>query len=110
MACGLTSGTTLRTGLISKESVNFTAQAKETEGSRTYLTRTAQLGWAPHPLKLSAYDIANDEIVKDEDGYCIEQPSGEPGLLLIEITGKSEFEGYTNKDASSQKGDKERFH
>ena len=44
MAFDLTSGTTLRTDLISKESVNFTAQAKETVGLQTYLTRTVQLG------------------------------------------------------------------
>ena len=72
-------------------------------GFANVFNKNCTVGLGTAPAKIVAYDIANDTIVKDETGYCIEQPVGEPGLLLIEITGKSEFEGYTNKDASSQK-------
>ncbi|MDA9680031.1 long-chain-acyl-CoA synthetase [Gammaproteobacteria bacterium] len=78
-------------------------------GFANVFNKNCTVGLGTAPAKIVAYDIANDEIVKDEDGYCIEQSAGEPGLLLIEITGKSEFEGYTNKDASSKKVTKNVF-
>ena len=62
---------------------------------------TVGLGTAP--AVIVAYDVANDEIIRDDNGFCIEVPTGEPGLLLIEITSKSEFEGYTSKEASDKK-------
>ena len=78
-------------------------------GFANVFNKNCTVGLGTAPAKIVSYDIANDKIVKDENGYCIEQPIGEPGLLLIEITGKSEFEGYTNKDASSQKVTKNVF-
>jgi citronellyl-CoA synthetase len=78
-------------------------------GFANVFNKNCTVGLGTAPAKIVSYDIANDKIVKDENGYCIEQPIGEPGLLLIEITEKSEFEGYTNKDASSQKVTKNVF-
>ena len=78
-------------------------------GFANVFNKNCTVGLGTAPAKIVSYDIANDKIVKDENGYCIEQPIGESGLLLIEITGKSEFEGYTNKDASSQKVTKNVF-
>ena len=72
-------------------------------GFANVFNKNCTVGLGTAPAKIVAYDVANDEIVNDANGYCIEQPLGEAGLLLIEITGKSEFEGYTNKDASAQK-------
>jgi citronellyl-CoA synthetase len=34
---------------------------------------------------------------------CVEVEDGEPGLLLFEVTEKSQFEGYTDAEASSKK-------
>lgn len=62
---------------------------------------TVGLGIAP--VKLVQYDIANDQIVRDESGSCIEVAAGEAGLLLIQITEKSKFEGYTSDDATRKK-------
>ena len=62
---------------------------------------TVGLGVAP--MKLVRYDVANDEIVRDSNGLCMEVEEGEPGLLLIEVTEKSQFEGYTSAEASAKK-------
>ena len=78
-------------------------------GFANVFNKNCTVGLGTAPAKIVSYDVANDKIEKDENGYCIEQPVGEPGLLLIEITGKSEFEGYTSKDASSQKVTKNVF-
>ena len=67
------------------------------------LNKPHTVGMGSAPAKLIAYDVANDEIVTDETGFCIEQPAGEPGLLLIEITDLSPFDGYTNEEASRKK-------
>ena len=72
-------------------------------GFANVFNKNCTVGLGTAPAKIVAYNVADDQIVKDQNDYCIEQPIGEPGLLLIEITGKSEFEGYTNKDASAQK-------
>lgn len=72
-------------------------------GFANVFNKNCTVGLATAPAKIVVYDVANDEIVKNQSGYCIEKPVGEPGLLLIEITGKSQFEGYTNEDASAKK-------
>lgn len=72
-------------------------------GFANVFNKDCTVGLGTAPSKIIGYDIANDEIILGEDGYCIELPKGEPGLLLIEITHKSEFEGYTNKEASNKK-------
>ena len=72
-------------------------------GFANVFNKNCTVGLATAPAKIVTYDVAKDEVVKDENGHCIEQPIGEAGLLLIEITGKSQFEGYTNEDASAQK-------
>jgi citronellyl-CoA synthetase len=49
------------------------------------------------------YDVENDVILRDERGRCIKVATGEPGLLIGEITPKATFEGYTNSSASDGK-------
>lgn len=61
------------------------------------------VGMGSAPAKIVAYDVAADEVIQNANGRCIEQPDGEPGLLLFEITKKSEFEGYTSKEATNKK-------
>jgi len=72
-------------------------------GFANVFNKNCTVGLGTAPAKIVSYDVAKDEILKDENGHCMEQPIGEAGLLLIEITGKSQFEGYTNEDASAQK-------
>ena len=72
-------------------------------GFANVFNKDCTVGLGTAPSKIIAYDVANDEIIRDENGLCIEVPRGEPGLLVIEITSKSEFEGYTSKEASEKK-------
>lgn len=72
-------------------------------GFANVFNKECTVGLGIAPCKIVAYDIANDEIIKTDQGFCIEQPDGAPGLLLIEITQTSEFEGYTSEDATDKK-------
>ena len=54
-------------------------------------------------MKLVKYDVAEDEIIRDDQGCCVEVDEGDSGLLLIEITHKTKFEGYTNEEATEKK-------
>jgi citronellyl-CoA synthetase len=47
---------------------------------------------------LVKYDKDKEELVRDANGYLILAKKGEPGLLLGEITEKTPFVGYTQKD------------
>lgn len=72
-------------------------------GFANVLNKNCTVGMGVAPAKLVAYDVANDEIVRDENGFCIEVSKGDPGLLLMEVTDKSKFEGYTNSEATEKK-------
>ncbi len=72
-------------------------------GFANVLNKDCTVGLGVVPCKIIAYDVAADEIIRNDSGFCIEQPEGEPGLLLIEITEKSKFEGYTSEEASNKK-------
>lgn len=76
------------------------------EGNVTFmnlLNKDRTIGTAATPVALVQYDTENDQIIRDGNGRCIEVPVGEPGLLLGEITAKTEFDGYTNPDATASK-------
>ena len=72
-------------------------------GFANVFNKDCTVGLGTAPVKIVAYDVVTDEVVRNQEGFCIEQPDGEPGLLLIEITGKSRFEGYTSTKASDKK-------
>ena len=72
-------------------------------GFANVFNKDLTVGLATAPVKIVAYDVAGDEIIRNDQDLCIEQPDGEPGLLLIEITGDSPFEGYTSEEASNNK-------
>jgi len=52
---------------------------------------------------LVKYDVDADKIVRDRRGRCIKVARGEPGLLLGKITKLTEFEGYTDAEATEKK-------
>ena len=67
------------------------------------LNKDCTVGTTSVPIALVKYDVDADEIVCDDNGYCIEVPDGEPGLLLGKITERTAFEGYTSeKDTESK--------
>ena len=72
-------------------------------GFANVFNKDCTVGLATTPVKIIAYDVARDEIIRNEQGFCIEQPLDEAGLLVIEITDEAPFEGYTNEKASNSK-------
>jgi len=72
-------------------------------GFANVFNKDCTVGLGVAPVKLVKYDVANDVIIRNDNGFCIEVDKGEPGLLLIEVTSKTQFEGYTNNEASQKK-------
>ncbi len=72
-------------------------------GFLNFLNKDCTIGATTFPVKLIAYDVHQDEIMRTVDGMCIEVPPGEPGLALIEVSPDARFEGYTNPEATEKK-------
>lgn len=72
-------------------------------GFANVFNKDCTVGLGIAPVKLARYDVARDELIKDSEGFCSEVEDGDPGLLLIQITETSKFEGYTSDDASQKK-------
>jgi len=49
------------------------------------------------------YDVHDDEIVRNGNGFCKKVSKGEPGLFVIEINDKASFDGYADRDATEKK-------
>jgi len=76
------------------------------EGNATFMNffnRDQTIGAAIVPPSVVEYDVATDEIVRDENGYCKKVAPGQPGLLLGPITKSTEFVGYTDREATEKK-------
>ncbi len=67
------------------------------------LNKDKTIGTTTVTHTLVRYDIENDEIVRDDNGHCIEVDDGETGLLLGEISDEAVFEGYTDPEATEKK-------
>jgi acyl-CoA synthetase (AMP-forming)/AMP-acid ligase II len=61
------------------------------------------VGVCPTPHAIVKYDIENDEPVCDANGRLIRVGPGEAGLLLGKVTGRFDFDGYTDAKASEKK-------
>lgn len=72
-------------------------------GMVNLLNKDCTVGTTPIPHALVQYDVDNDEIVRNKRGHCIKASPGTPGLLLGKITKATQFEGYTNKEATESK-------
>jgi citronellyl-CoA synthetase len=81
----------------------FYAASEGNGGFANVLNKDCTVGMGVAPVKLVKYDIDLDEIIRDAHGHCIEVADGEPGLLLVEVTSKTKFEGYTDSEASEKK-------
>lgn len=51
---------------------------------------------------LVKYDKEKEDVVRDANGHLIKVETGEPGLLIGEITPKTPFIGYTQKDKTEK--------
>ena len=67
------------------------------------MNKDCTIGMTSSKIALVRYDVDADEIVRDDDGRCIEVPEGEPGLLLGHINPHAVFEGYTDPEATEKK-------
>lgn len=67
------------------------------------LNKQLTIGTTTQKIALVRYDVDEDQIIRDENGHCIEATKGEPGLLLAEINDQQVFEGYTDAEATEAK-------
>ena len=61
------------------------------------------VGLCPLPYAIVKYDVESDAPVRDSNGRFIKVDRGETGLLIGEVTAKTPFDSYTNKEASEKK-------
>jgi len=81
----------------------FYAASEGNGGFANVFNKDCTVGLSTGPVVLVAYDIADDVIIRDQQGRCIEVANGEAGLLLIQVTPGSKFEGYTDVEATEKK-------
>ncbi len=55
------------------------------------------------PFALVKYDIENDRPERNADGFLTRVAKGESGLLIMEISEKTPFAGYTDKKKTEEK-------
>ena len=67
------------------------------------LNKDRTIGMTTAKVALVKYDVSNDAIVKNENGYCIPVDPGEAGLCLGNINPDMQFEGYTDAEATEKK-------
>ncbi len=67
------------------------------------LNKDCTVGMTASEVALVKYDVDADEIVRDENGFCIRVEPGKTGLLLGRITEQAVFEGYTDPEATEKK-------
>ena len=61
------------------------------------------IGMTSADVALLEYDVAEDKILKNEEGFCRKIVNRDPGLLIIKIGSNSVFNGYTDAQASEKK-------
>ncbi|PKN52112.1 MAG: long-chain-acyl-CoA synthetase [Deltaproteobacteria bacterium HGW-Deltaproteobacteria-13] len=61
------------------------------------------VGTSLTPFAIVKYDIENDCVARDGNGFCTKVKKGEPGLLIMEISEKTPFTGYTDKKKTEEK-------
>ncbi|MCP4038024.1 MAG: long-chain-acyl-CoA synthetase [bacterium] len=83
-----------------------------TEGSLPLLNASGRLGAVgqlPRLLRkvlgfeIVRFDVEHEDVVRGADGFCQRCGFDEPGELLVRITNKTPFEGYTNEGATRKK-------
>jgi len=71
-------------------------------GFSNFFNMNNTVGFSTAPYKLVAFHDGTRDPVRNENGFMQEVPTGEPGLLIGEITKVWPFEGYTQKDATEK--------
>ena len=67
------------------------------------LNKDCTIGFSVAEFVLAAYDVDEDQILRDEAGRVLTVEPGEAGLLLAKITENTKFEGYADAQATEGK-------
>src|SRR6056300_1425728 len=67
------------------------------------LNKDKTIGMTNADVSLIEYDVAEDEILKGDDGFCKKILTHDPGLLIVRIGPDSVFNGYTDAQATEKK-------
>jgi len=67
------------------------------------LNKDKTIGMTSADVVLIEYDVAEDEILKSDDGFCRKIINHDPGLLIIKIGPNAVFNGYTDAQATEKK-------
>ncbi len=67
------------------------------------LNKDKTIGMTNAQVALIEYDVAEDKIIKNEDGTCKKITNHDPGLLVVFISPNSVFNGYTDAQATEKK-------
>ncbi|KAL2093377.1 hypothetical protein ACEWY4_010689 [Coilia grayii] len=83
-----------------------------TEGNMSFVNYVGKIGaigrinplhkWR-FPFALIQYDLEKEEPIRNAEGFCIESPKGETGLLVSRITQKTPFMGYARDEQQSER-------
>lgn len=60
-------------------------------------------GFCPYPFAVVEYDVDEDHPVINAKGRMNKVATGETGLLITKVTGRTPFDGYTNASESDKK-------
>ncbi|XP_015471979.1 very long-chain acyl-CoA synthetase-like [Parus major] len=83
-----------------------------TEGNAGFINYTGKVGAVGRanrflklfaPFELIRYDVEEDEVVRNERGFCIPVKPGETGLLVVKITKNTPFYGYAGDSQKTEK-------
>lgn len=81
----------------------FYGSSEGNMGFINLLNRECTIGTTPLPHAVVRYDVDEDELIRNSDGYCEKVAKSEAGLLLGKITPNTQFEGYTSAEATESK-------
>ena len=67
------------------------------------LNKNKTIGMTNADVALIEYDVAEDIILKGDDGFCKKIANHDPGLLIVRIGPNAVFNGYTDAQATEKK-------
>ena len=67
------------------------------------LNKNKTIGMTNADVALIEYDVAEDEVLKSNDGFCKRILNHDPGLLIVRIGPNAVFNGYTDAQATEKK-------
>ncbi len=67
------------------------------------LNKDKTIGMTNADVALIEYDVAEDKILKSDDGFCKKIINYDPGLLIVRIGPNAVFNGYTDAQATEKK-------